>query len=115
MNNMLISEIGKLGLNQVDLLALVTDTSYDVSFYADVDDKRIQSNTMAEEGLLDSVKLMAFYQKIATVIRADSSFDASALNVVKVNRNSEVSISKMERNSRVYAIKKEWRNVAINS
>ena len=115
MDSILISEIGKLGLNEVDLLALVTDTSYDVSFYANVDGKRIQSNTMAEEGLLDPVKLMAFYEKIAAVIRAASSFDASALNVVKVNRNSEVSISKMERNSRVYAIKKEWRNVAINS
>lgn len=115
MNNMLISEIRKLGLTEVDLLALVTDTSYDVTFYADVDGKRIQSNTMAEEGLLDSVKLMAFYEKIATVIRTDSSFDANALNVVKVNRNSEVSMSRMERNAHVYAVKKEWRSVAINA
>ena len=115
MNGILISEIEKLGLDGVDLLALVTDTSYDVTFYADVDGKRIQSNTMAEEGLLDSVKLMAFYEKIATVIRAGSSFDASALNVVKVNRNSEVSMSRMERNAHVYAVKKEWRSVAINA
>jgi len=110
MNSILISEIEKLGLDGVDLLALVTDTSYDVTFYADVDGKRIQSNTMAEEGLLDSVKLMAFYEKVATAIREDEGFDPRALNVVKVNRNSEVSVSQMERNARVYAIKKEWRN-----
>ena len=114
MNSILISEIEKLGLDGVDLLALVTDTSYDVTFYADVDGKRIQSNTMADEGLIDSVRLMVFYEKIATIIRAESSFDVSALNVVTVNRNFEVSISKMERNAHVYAIKKEWRNVAIN-
>ena len=115
MNNMIISEIRKLGLGEVDLLALVTDTSYDVSFYASVDGKRIQSNTMVEEGLIDSVVLMAFYEKVATVIRMDEGFDPGALNVVKVNRNSEVSVSKMERNTRVYAIKKEWRNMAMNS
>ena len=115
MNNMIISEIRKLGLGEVDLLALVTDTSYDVSFYANVDGKRIQSNTMVEEGLIDSVVLMAFYEKVATVIRMDEGFDPGALNVVKVNRNSEVSVSKMERNTRVYAIKKEWRNMAMNS
>lgn len=113
MNNILISEIEKLSLNEVDLLALVTDTSYDVSFYASVDGKRIQSNTMVEEGLIDSVILTAFYEKVATVIREDEGFDSSALNVVKVNRNSEVSMSKMERNTRVYAIKKEWRNLAL--
>ena len=36
MNSILISEIMKLGLNEVDLLALVTDTSYEVVFYANV-------------------------------------------------------------------------------
>jgi len=115
MNNKIISEIRELGLSEVDLLALVTDTSYDVVFYASVDGKRMQSNTMAEEGLLDTVKLMAFYGKVATAIREDEGFDPSSLNVVKVNRNSEVSMSKMERNTRVYAIKKEWRIVAISS
>lgn len=115
MNCILISEIEKLGLNEVDLLALVTSTSYDVSFYANVDGRRIQSNTMVEEDLIDSATLTAFYEKVATIIRKDTSFDPDAMNIVQVGRNSEVSAFKMERNAHVYAIKKEWRNQVLNA
>jgi uncharacterized HAD superfamily protein len=114
MNNDLVSEIAELGLNEVDLLAVVTDTSYEVEFYASVDGKRMQSNAMAEEGLVDSNKLFAFYEKVATVIRAEASFDSGALNVVKVSRNGEVSMTKTARNAHIYAIQKEWRNQVLN-
>lgn len=114
MNSILISEVANLGLNEVDLLALVTNTSYDVIFYANVDGRRIQSNAMAEEDLIDSAALQAFYEKIAKIIQTDASFDPSALNIVKVGRNCEVSASKKERNAHVYAIKKEWRNQVLN-
>ena len=114
MNNNLVSEIAELGLNEVDLLALVTNTSYEVEFYASVDGKRMQSNAMAEDELVDSGNLLAFYERVAITIRADARFDSNALNVVKVNRDGEVSMTKTARNAHVYAIQKEWRKQVLN-
>ncbi len=109
MNKLILSEVQGLGFNGIELLALVTNTAFDVVFYANVAGNILQSNAMADQGLIDPVKLADFYNRVATIIRSDADFDSTALNIVKVNRNNEVSVSTKERDSRVYAIKKEWR------
>lgn len=113
MNKLILSEVQGLGFTGIELLALVTNTSFDVVFYANVAGNFLQSNAMADQGLIDPVKLAAFYNRVATIIRSDANFDSTALNIVKVNRNNEVSVSTKERDSRVYAIKKEWRTAIL--
>lgn len=114
MNNILM-EIAALGLANVKLLALVTDTSYDVVFYADVEGGMIQSNTLAEQGKVAPEKLAAFYEKIAECVRSDPSYDNSVMNVVKVDQDTGVTFSTKERDCRVYAVKKEWRNAVLGT
>lgn len=107
--NKLFTEIDNLGLNGVELLALVTGTSYDVVFYANVEGKMVQSNSLAGEGKIEMNHLADFYARVAEIIREDSAYDASALNVVKVDAQKNCSIDKEPINSRVYEIKKNWR------
>ena len=55
MNKQIHDEILKIeakGLSDIELLALVTDTSYEVVFYAKYDGKMRQSNDLAEDGIL---------------------------------------------------------------
>ena len=108
--NKIILEIEKLNVGKIDLLALISKTSSEVVFYCDVNGKTIQSNNLIEEGLIDSVKLDSFYSTVTTIIRNDSKFNASKMNIVKINRNNEISITYDETNCRVYGIKKEWKN-----
>lgn len=106
----LFSEIDKLNLGKIDLLALVSKTSSEVVFYCDVNGKSIQSNNLIEEGLIDSVKLDTFYSSVTTIIRNDSKFKADKMNIVKINKNNDISFTYDETNCRIYGIKKEWKN-----
>ena len=55
MNKQIHDEVLKIeekGLTDVELLALVTDSSYEVVFYANYNGKTRQSNDLAEDGRL---------------------------------------------------------------
>lgn len=114
-NNMknLVAVVEELGLKGVELLALVTQTSYDVVFYANVEGEKVQSNTLADQGGVDAILLADFYAKVAEIIRKDSAYDASKLNIVEVNPRCEVSVRKDAIDSRVYKIKKDWRSKVL--
>lgn len=111
----LLAAIDDLGVKGVELLALVSDTSYDVVFYANVDGKKIQSNSLAENGAIELSRLADFYGKVAEIVRGDPTYDASALNVVSVDAQKHVSINKEAIDCRVYAIKKNWRAQVLGS
>lgn len=106
----LFSEIDKLNIGKINLLALVSKTSSEVVFYCDVSGKSIQSNNLIEEGLIDSVKLDTFYSSVTTIIRNDSKFKTDKMNIVKINKNNDISFTYVEPNCRIYGIKKEWKN-----
>lgn len=103
-------EIDKINVGKIELLALISKTSSEVVFYCDINGKTVQSNNLIEEGLLDSVKLESFYSAVTTIIRSDSKFNANKMNIVKINKNNEISFTYDEINCRIYGIKKEWKN-----
>lgn len=105
-----IKKIEKIGIHNIDLLALVTDTSYEVVFYGIYNGERLQSNEMAEKGIIELDAVDSFYNKIAMIIRNGSSYDASKMNIIKCCNNGSIRISYNDKNCRVYRIKKEWKN-----
>ena len=110
----LIDEINNLGLGNIELLALVTSTSYDVVFYANINGKKYQSNALTEEGLFDILKMDEFYSKVATLVKNSPEFKDDGLNIVTVDASSTVKWEYAERNCRVYQKKKEWKNSLEN-
>ncbi len=107
--NGLLAEISKLNLSGVSLLAFVTDTSYEVVFYAMVNGRLVQSNTLAETGALDPLTLSDFYQSAAMAIRQSAKFKPDSMNVVKVSSTGEVQVSYEAKDCHIYAIRKAWR------
>lgn len=105
-----IKNLEKKGIAKIDLLALVTDTSYEIVFYGDINGKKIQSNNMVEEDLIDSRIIDDFYEKINQIIANSEEFDKEKMNIVKVNNKYEIYFEKENRDIKVYKIKKEWRN-----
>ena len=78
MNKQIHDEILKIearGLSDIELLALVTDTSYEVVFYAKYDGKMRQSNDLAEDGILTLDFVDEIYAAVAKVVREDKKYD----------------------------------------
>lgn len=112
--NKIIDEINKLALQNVNLLALVTKTSFDVVFFASVDGKMVQSNALAEKGVINFLELDKFYQTVAEIIRGSGDFKSDMLNVVKINDDKDIVFSYEPLNCRVHSIKKAWKETLGN-
>ena len=95
---------------EVDLLALVSQSSAEVVFYCKINDKVYQSNNLVEEGLYDGNKLDEFYQKVTTAIRQSEKFRNDMLNIVKIDNKNSVSFQYAPQNNSCFKIKKEWKN-----
>lgn len=112
MNKQIYDEVLKIeaeGLRDVELLALVTDTSYEVIFYANHNGKVCQSNNLAESGVLSLDFVEKIYSDIADKIRADEKFDPAKMNIIKAS-GENITVEYDEKNCRVYGLKKEWKN-----
>lgn len=111
MNKQIHDEIVKIeskGLSDVELLALVTESSYEVVFYAKYDGKMRQSNDLAEEGVLTLDFVDEIYAAIVKVVREDKKFDSSKMNIIKAS-GEDVVTEYDEKNCRTYGLKKNWK------
>ncbi len=111
MNKQIHDEIAKIeakGLSDVELIALVTDTSYEVIFYAKYDGKMRQSNDLAENGILSLDFVDDVYASVAKVVRKDRKYDATKMNIVKAS-GEDVNTEYDEKNCRTYGLKKKWK------
>ena len=105
----ILDAIKSLKLNNINLLALVTDTSFEVVFYATVDNTYGQSNELAEAGKIDMLALDNFYRLVADCIRKSKSYKEDKLNIYKITPDLNSNFTYLEKNSRIYALKKEWK------
>ena len=48
------------------------------------------------------------YASVANVVRSDKKFDPSKMNIVKAS-DEDVTVEYDEKNCRVYALKKKWK------
>lgn len=111
--NEILNEIKKLNLSDVRLLALITQTSYDVVFYALVDGKMQQSNALAESGKIDLLALDHFYETIFNIVKNDSEFNSAMLNIVTFSEKDGCRINYMPKDAKMYEIKKQWKTQNI--
>lgn len=112
MNKKIIAAVNKLemdGVTGIEMLALVSETSYEVVFYGDCQGQRLQSNAMVENGLIDADVVDDFYKAIAQAVRSEASFDKDKMNIVKYYKDGTINLAYDEKNCRVYSIKKEWK------
>ena len=111
MKEQLLGEILKIksqGLTNIDLLGLITNTSYEVIFYAKYKGLIKQSNALAEEGVLNIGFVDEIYASIAKTVRECDQFDSDKMNIITVE-DEKVSIKYDEKSCRVYNLKKRWK------
>lgn len=105
-----IKKLESYGISNIDLLALVTNTSYEIVFYGDYQGKNYQCNEMSESGIIDGNILADFYHEIAIIIRESEAYLQDNMNIVTYTKDGSIEISQDEKNCRIYRIKKAWKN-----
>lgn len=113
MKEKILAQIKKLesyDISNIDLLALVTNTSYEIVFYGDYQGKKYQCNEMAESGIIDTNLLEEFYHEIAMIIRESEAYSQDKMNIVTYTKTGSIEISQDEKNCRIHKIKKAWKN-----
>ena len=108
MKEEILGAIARLSLEDVKLLALVSDTMSSVVFYATVGGVKEQSNTLAEEGVIDRYVLEVLEKDVVTIIRRAREYKHDQMNIVEVEMPTTVKISYDAKVCHVYKIKKEW-------
>lgn len=102
-----INEFEKKGINDIQLLALVSETSAEVVFYGIVDGVRYQSNNMVEEGKIESDVIDGFYDEIVELVRTDKKFDSGKMNIIKAD-SDRCKVDYDEKKCKTFKIIKEW-------
>lgn len=105
-----IRSLEKVGLSNINMLALVSATSYEVIFYGDYQGRTYQSNEIFESGIIAPNIVNDFYKQIAEIIRGSDDYLAEKMNIVKSVEDRYIDFSYDEIDCRVYKIKKEWKN-----
>ena len=108
-----ISDLLKQEISNFKLLALVTDTSYEVLLYIKEDGEYIQVNNLLEEKRVIWNDLEGFYDYIAEEIRNSIEFNAEKMNIFKMDSKGESKLEYEERNCRIYGLKKEWKKESL--
>ena len=103
-----IEKIEKKNLSDIELIALVTETSYEVIFYAKYNGKMRQSNDLAEDGVITLGFADEIYAEVAKIVREDKKYDSSKMNIVKASEDA-IKVEYDEKNCRVYGLKKKWK------
>jgi len=93
---------------EVKLQALVSQSMSSVVFYAMVGGQRHQSNAMAEDGLIDPLKLESFEKQIVSIIRGDKAYNPEKMNIVEFRDPAEFKLTYDDRNCRICKIRKAW-------
>lgn len=102
-----INEFEKKGINDIQLLALISETSAEVVFYGIVDGVRYQSNNMVEEGKIESDVIDGFYDEIVELVRTDKKFDSGKMNIIKAD-SDRCKVDYDEKKCKTFKIIKEW-------
>lgn len=108
----LITELEQNQISNVNLIALISDTSSEVVFYCDYNGNRVQSNALSEEYDFDANIIDSFYKKVTAIIRESSQFNKEKMNIVKVDDN-DVQFEFDEKVCRTYRIIKEWTKTVL--
>lgn len=106
-----VKKVAGLGITEIEMLALVSDTSYEVIFFGECKGKMLQSNAMVEDDLVPADAIDSFYNAVADAIRENPKYVKDKMNIVKYHKNGSIEFNHDEKSCRVYSIKNEWKNL----
>ena len=102
-------------VTDIRLLATVSKTMSQVTFYGTVNGKRYQSNDMIEKDLVNSLAVEAVYNEITKLIRQSQSLTDGKLGVLKYDKGDIISMEFVDNDYAYYKIRKNWVNEHYNS
>ena len=105
-----------IGSEKTVFFASVTETSYEMFFYAFLDGKPKQCYALAEQNVLDANELDSVFKEVATIIRESKMFRKEKNNIVTFNVDQSgvrMDIRYYEKDAHMYRIKKEWKGKNI--
>ena len=105
-----------IGSEKTVFFASVTETSYEMFFYAFLDGKPKQCYALAEQNVLDENELDSAFKEAVTIIRESKLFRKEKNNIVTfiVDRSGvRMDIRYYEKDAHMYRIKKEWKEENI--
>ena len=105
------------GSSKTVFFASVTETSYEVFFYAYIDGNPAQCFELAEQELLDENELDTVFADIVDVIKKSKVYqnDKNNIATITVDKSGvKMDMEYVDKNARMYGVKKEWKkNIAI--
>lgn len=105
----LIKKITEQDITEIQGLALVTKTSYEVVFYGKINGEIVQSNNMVEMNLIDSVLLDDFYSEMAKKVKELPDYKEECMNIFTFDDKSHFELKTEEKARSLYSIKKHWK------
>ena len=96
--------------------ASVSETGYEVFFYAFIDGQPVQCFELAEKDLLDENELDAIFADIVDIIKQSKVYHSDKNNIATIIIDKfgvNIDVEYMDRDARMYGIKKEWKQKMI--
>ena len=104
------------GSSKTVFFVSVTETSYEVFFYAFIDGSPIQCFELAEQNLLDENELDDVFANIVEVIKDSRVYQKDKNNIATITVDKagiKMDMTYVDRDARMYGIKKEWKQKNI--
>lgn len=105
----ILRELAPFGVKNIYLIALVTESGYQVVFFGDHDGETFQSNDMMEEDIVDTDVIERIYEKVSRLIRNSPDFHPDEMNIVTYSENQGAQIRyDSEDDCDEYQIMRDW-------
>lgn len=94
----------------------ISQTSYEMFFYAFIDGKPVQCYELAEQGVMDENELAEVFESVVHIVKESKAFDEGKMNIVTVQVDKsgiELDVEHVDRDERMYRIKKGWEDKYI--
>lgn len=94
----------------------ISETSYEMFFYAFIDGKAKQCFELAEEGELDGNTLDRVFEEIIQIIKKSKRFIVDKYNVATIiidKSRIDLDVEYYDKDIRMYKVKKEWKKKNI--
>lgn len=97
--------------------ASISQTNYEVFFYAFIDGRPIQCFKLAEQENLDENELDSVFESIVNIIKESKCYKKDKYNIATIiidKLGVKMSIKYYDKGARMYKVKKEWEQNHIN-
>ncbi|MCC8168762.1 MAG: DUF600 family protein [Clostridiales bacterium] len=106
-----IKKVIPTGSRKTVFFAEVTETSYEIYFYAFTGEKPVQCYTLAEQGELDENELDAVFEAVSNIIKQSKAYDKNKMNIATITVDHSgvyMDMEYYELNARMFILKKQW-------